>query len=448
MTRSRAATRAAPDRPPATAGRDGPAPRAPAFAWTPQGWACGGVPVAELAGRFGTPLYCYGLERLIGNYAAVARAFPAPAVVCYSVKANPNLALLAELAWAGAGFDVVSGGELRRVLRVAGTAARTVFAGVGKTPEELRQAVDAGLLMLNVESPGELDQVLELARGATSAARVPVALRVNPDVDARTHRHVTTGRRENKFGLDRAALPAAFEALLRSAGARLAGLHAHIGSQVESARPFAEAVERLLEIVQDARRAGHAPEWVNAGGGFAVAYDGRPVPALEEYAAAILPPLRAENLKPVLEVGRAIAADAGALVTRVLYRKEHGGRRILITDAGMTDLLRPALYGAWHRIWPAHQPPDGPGPLAAYDVAGPICESSDYFAEERELPPVAAGDLLVVFDAGAYGMSMASQYNSHPRAAEVLVSEGTPRLIRRRETFEDLVRAEEDAIGG
>jgi diaminopimelate decarboxylase len=329
------------------------------------------------------------------------------------------------------------------VLRVAGTAERTVFAGVGKTPEELRDGVEAGLLMLNVESPGELARVLELSRGRAGTP-VPVALRVNPDVDARTHRHVTTGRRENKFGLDRAALPAAFEALGRADGARLAGLHAHIGSQVESARPYAEAVERLLELVGEARSAGLAPEWVNAGGGFAVAYDGRPVPTLDEYAAAILPPLRAEGLKPVLEVGRAIAADAGALVTRVLYEKEHGGRRILITDAGMTDLLRPALYGAWHRIWPAHQPPDVRGALAAYDVAGPICESSDYFAAERELPGVSAGDLLVVFDAGAYGMSMASQYNSHPRAAEVLVSEGRPRLIRRRETFEDLVRAEEE----
>jgi diaminopimelate decarboxylase len=365
--------------------------------------------------------------------------------VCYSVKANPNLALLSELAWAGAGFDVVSGGELRRVLRVAGTAERTVFAGVGKTPEELREAVEAGLFMLNVESPGELAQVLELARARPGGPPVAVALRVNPDVDARTHRHVTTGMRENKFGMDRSALPSAFEALRRSEGARLAGLHAHIGSQVESSRPYAEAVERLLELVREAREAGLQPEWVNAGGGFAVPYDGRQVPSLEDYAAAILPPLEAEGLKAVLEVGRAIAADAGALVTRVLYDKEHGGRRVLITDAGMNDLLRPALYGAWHRIWPAHQPAVDPGPLAACDVAGPICESSDYFAAERELPPVSAGDLLVVFDAGAYGMSMASQYNSHPRAAEVLVSEGTPRLVRRRETFEDLVRAEEEA---
>jgi diaminopimelate decarboxylase len=433
----------------------GAADARPAFAFGPEGWACDGVPLAELARRFGTPLYCYSRARLVANYRRLAAAFPAPCVVCYSVKANPNLTLLRELAALGAGFDVVSAGELERVLRAVGSASRTVFAGVGKTPEALRAALATDLFMLNVESIGELRQVLDLARGR--GLPLPVAVRVNPDVDPHTHRFITTGKRENKFGIERAQFSEALELLRGADGVRLAGLHAHIGSQVESARPYAESVERLLELVRAAREAGFAPEWVNAGGGFALPYDGRDVPAFEDYAAALRPALEAEGLKLVLEIGRAIVGDAGGLVTRVLYEKRPGDRRLLVTDAGMNDLLRPALYGAWHRIWPVGRPPAesstsaagaaepaGADPLTPADVAGPICESSDYFAFERDLPSVEPGECLLIFDAGAYGMSMASQYNSHPRPAEVLVDDGEARLIRRRETFEDLVRAEEE----
>jgi diaminopimelate decarboxylase len=420
-----------------------------AFRFEDGGWACEGVPLRELARRFGTPLYCYSRARLLANYARLAAAFPAPAVICYSVKANPNLTLLRELAAAGAGFDVVSQGELWRVLRAGGDPGRTVFAGVGKTPTALTAALAAGLFMLNVESVGELRQVLELARGRR--AELPLAIRVNPDVDPHTHRYITTGKRENKFGIERDQLADALRLLKGAPGARLAGLHVHIGSQVETARPYAEAVERMTELVRAARAQGFDPEWVNVGGGFALAYDGREVPAFEDYAAAVRPALEAEGLKPVLEIGRAIVGDAGGLVTQVLYEKQPGDRRLLITDAGMNDLLRPALYGAWHRIWPVAWPPaesgaatSGAAPLTPADVAGPICESSDYFAFERDLPPAAPGDFLLVFDAGAYGMSMASQYNSHPRPAEVLVDRGRARLIRRRETFEDLVLAEEE----
>jgi diaminopimelate decarboxylase len=422
---------------------------APAFSFGPDGWACEGLPLAELASRFGTPLYCYGRARLLANYQRLAAAFPEPSVLCYSVKANPNLAILRELANAGAGFDVVSHGELWRVLRAGGSASRTVFAGVGKTAEALRAAVDAGLFMLNVESVGELRQLLELARGRKP--ELPVAIRVNPDVDPQTHRFITTGKRENKFGIERSQFPQALELLKGASGVRLAGLHVHIGSQVESARPYAEALERLLELVRAARAQGFEPEWLNLGGGFALAYDGRDVPAFDDYAAAVRPALEAEGLKLVLEIGRSIVGDAGGLVTRVLYEKQPGDRRLLITDAGMNDLLRPALYGAWHRIWPIVRPPaeagassGGADPLTPADVAGPICESSDYFAFERDLPPVTPGDCLLVFDAGAYGMSMASQYNSHPRPAEVMVDRGRARLIRRRETFEDLIVAEEE----
>ncbi len=419
-----------------------------AFRFEAEGWTCEGLPLAELARRFGTPLYCYSRARLLANYRRLAGAFPPPAVLCYSVKANPNLAILRELAAAGAGFDVVSQGELWRVLRAGGDPARTVFAGVGKTPEALAAALDAGLFMLNVESVGELWQLLELARGRTS--ELPLAIRVNPDVDPQTHRFITTGKRENKFGIERGQLAHALELLKGARGVRLAGLHVHIGSQVESARPYAEAVERLVELVRAARAQGFQPEWVNVGGGFALSYDGCDVPAFDDYAAAVRPALEAEGLKPVLEIGRAIVGDAGGLLTRVLYEKQPGDRRLLITDAGMNDLLRPALYGSWHRIWPVAWPPaesgtaiSGSAPLTPADVAGPICESSDYFAFERDLPPVAPGDCLIVFDAGAYGMSMASQYNSHPRPAEVMVDQGRARLIRRRETFEDLVLAEE-----
>jgi diaminopimelate decarboxylase len=417
---------------------------AAAFAFGPGGWACEGLPLAALAERYGTPLYCYSRSRLLGNYRRLAAAFPPPTVICYSVKANPNLSILRELGAAGAGFDVVSEGELSRVRAVGGSASRTVFAGVGKTRSALRTALESGLLMLNVESLGELREVLALARSGSGEA--PLAIRINPDVDPETHRYITTGKRENKFGIERGQFPEALKLLKGARGARLAGLHAHIGSQVESTRPYAEAVDRLLELVGEARAAGFAPEWINAGGGFAVGYDGRKVPEPADYAAAILPRVEREGLKLVLEIGRAIAGDAGGLLTRVLYEKAHGGRRLLVTDAGMNDLLRPALYGAWHRIWPIGLPADGPGgePLAPADVAGPICESSDYFAVDRDLPPIRPGDCLLVFDAGAYGMSMASQYNSHPRPAEVLVDGTEARLIRRRETFADLVRAEEE----
>jgi diaminopimelate decarboxylase len=328
------------------------------------------------------------------------------------------------------------------VLRAGGEAARTVFAGVGKTPGALQAAVEARLFMLNVESLGELAAVIDLARGRR--AEVPVAIRINPDVDPHTHRYITTGKRENKFGLERAEVARALELLRGARGVRLAGLHAHIGSQIETARPYAEAVERLLELVRLARAAGFDPEWVNAGGGFALGYDGREVPEFGDYAAALLPAIEGEGLKLVLEIGRAIVGDAGGLLTRVLYEKRPGDRRLLITDAGMNDLLRPALYGAWHRIWPVGRPAGESERLVPTDVAGPICESSDYLAFERDLPPVQPGECLLVFDAGAYGMSMASQYNSHPRPAEVLVDAGDAVLVRRRETFEDLIRAEEE----
>lgn len=418
-------------------------PDRPAFTFRPGGWACEEVPLEELAERFGTPLYCYSRTRLLANYRRLTAAFPPPAVVCYSVKANPNLSILRELHAAGAGFDVVSEGELWRVLQAGGAPSRTVFAGVGKTPAALAAALSSGLFMLNVESLGELRQVLELAR--TRGGEVPLAIRVNPDVDPHTHRHITTGKGENKFGLARADFGEALELLKGEAGIRLAGLHVHIGSQVASVRPYSEALDRLVELVEEARSAGFAPEWANAGGGFAVDYGGGRVPTFTDYASAILPRLQRAGLKAVLEVGRAIVADAGGLLTRVLYRKGAGSRRLLIADAGMNAFLRPALYGAWHRVWPIRS---APSPsletrLILVDVAGPLCESSDYLATERELPPVLPGECLLIFDAGAYGMSMASQYNSHPRPAEVLVAGAQARLIRRRETFEDLVRGEE-----
>ena len=414
----------------------------PAFTYGPAGWTCEGVPLARLAERYGTPLYCYSRSRLLSNYQRLVRAFPPPSVICYSVKANPNLAILRELAQAGAGFDVVSEGELWRVLQAGGDPARTVFAGVGKTPQALHAAIEAGLFMLNVESLGELAQVVELCRGRAGGSPIALAIRVNPDVDPRTHRFITTGKRENKFGIERAHFAAALQLLRGAPAVRLAGIHAHIGSQVRSTEPYAEAVERLVELVRVARTAGFDPGWVNAGGGFALSYDGTEVPDAQAYAAAIVPRLEREGLKLVLEIGRAIAGDAGGLLTRVLYVKEQGGRRLLIADAGMNDLVRPALYGAWHDIWPIDRPDPDPQALVTVDVGGPICESSDYLAVDRELPPVEAGDCLLVFDAGAYGMSMASQYNSHPRPAEVLVDGGEVRLVRRRETLEDLVRHE------
>lgn len=411
----------------------------------------GGVSLSELAARYGTPLYVYHRPTIAARIEAVRDAFAGhPTQLCYSVKANSNLRLLKWLALQGVGFDVVSAGELARVEAVGVPAGRIVFAGVGKTAAELERAVGAGLWMINLESVEEAHRVAEIARvGGRSA--VPVSLRLNPDVDACTHRHITTGRGVDKFGIAMEELPDLLAWVAGRPELDLAGLHMHLGSQILDPAPYGAGLDILLDAAAEATAAGANVRWINAGGGFGISYDGDPVPKAADYAAALIPGMREFGAELLLELGRYLVGPAGCLLTQVLYRKERGGRPLAIVDAGMTDLMRPALYEARHRIVPLREPAGDDAPptdgTRPTDIAGPICESTDFLGRDRELPPLATGDLLAVLDAGAYGMTMSSHYNTHPRAAEVwIVEDSSVELIRRRETIEDLLAVEREAL--
>lgn len=434
----------------ATALRAGAAPPifaavSPPFDYENGVLAAAGVPLADLAAEHGTPLYVYHRPEIQSRMRAVREAFAAhPTRICYSVKANSNLALLRWLAGLGVGFDVVSTGELARTAAVGVPPEDVVFAGVGKRPDELDDAVRAGVWMVNLESAEELDAIAEAAR-RVGRDDVAVSLRLNPDIDARTHRHITTGRSVDKFGI---ALSELDEMLVRAREmpeVELVGLHMHLGSQITDPGPYARGIETLLECERNARERGHHIQWINAGGGFGIAYDEAPVPEPSAYAEAILPGVRELGAELLLELGRFLVGSAGCLVTEVLYRKTRGGRSLAVVDAGMTDLLRPALYEAYHRIVPvAERDPATDRPT---DVAGPICESTDFLGRDRELPPLARGDLLAVLDTGAYGMTMASHYNTHPRPAEVWVdASGRVETIRRRERVDDLLAIEREAL--
>jgi diaminopimelate decarboxylase len=416
---------------------------------------CEDISVATLAEAYGTPLYVYSqgmfLETLKTLQTAFAEVDP---LVCYSVKANSNLGILKVLAEHGSGFDVVSGGELIRVQTAGGAPGKTVFAGVGKTDEEILVALEAGVLMFNVESEAELDAI---ARVAASAGKVaPIALRVNPDVDPKTHRYISTGKKESKFGMDidRALRLAAGVAKIPSVA--MIGMHMHIGSQITSTEPYAGAVAKGVEIIAQLRKMGHPVDWYNMGGGFGIDYKGHEAKPIADFARVIVPAVKATGCRLALEPGRVIAGNAGILVSRVLYTKQSGEKRFLIQDAAMNDLIRPALYESFHRIWPVVVPAGLPSPPAdfeasiagteAWDVVGPVCESGDFLAKDRPLPPLDRGALLAVFSAGAYGMVMASNYNTRPRAAEVLVAGAEARLVRRRETYDDLLGPERIAI--
>src|SRR4051812_819593 len=416
---------------------------------------CEAIPVADLAERFGTPLYVYSQATFLGQLKALQDAFAeVDPLVCYSVKANSNLGVLAVLAAHGSGFDVVSGGELYRVGLAGGAGSRTVFAGVGKTDEEIRAGLEAGVLMFNVESEAELDAIARVAQAEGRVA--PIALRVNPDVDPRTHRYIATGKKESKFGMDIDRSLALAEVVARTPAVAMIGMHMHIGSQITTAEPYAGAVAKGVEIVAALRRMGHPIAWYNMGGGFGINYRGTEARPIEEFARAIVPGVKATGCRLALEPGRVIAGNAGILVSRVLYTKQSGEKRFLIQDAAMNDLIRPALYESFHRIWPVAVPAGLPAPPDDYeaeiegtepwDVVGPICESGDFLAKDRALPPIGRDALLATFSAGAYAMVMASNYNTRPRAAEVLVAGAEARLVRRRETYEDLIGPERMAL--
>jgi diaminopimelate decarboxylase len=412
---------------------------------------CEDVPVAELAARFGTPLYVYSQSAILETLKSLRSAFAdVDPLVCYSVKANSNLGILKVMAEHGSGFDVVSGGELHRVKLAGGDPERTVFAGVGKTDDEIVAGLEAGVLMFNVESEGELEAITRVAAAMNRVA--PIALRVNPDVDPRTHRYTSTGKKESKFGMDIERSLRVAEAALAMSSVRMIGMHMHIGSQITTTEPYAGAVAKGVEVIGQLRRMGHPIGWYNMGGGFGIAYKKSEARSIAEFAAAILPGVKATGCRLAIEPGRVIAGNAGILVSRVLYTKQSGDKRFLIQDAAMNDLIRPALYDSFHRIWPVVAAPGLPAPpddfeaaipgTEPWDVVGPVCESGDFLAKDRSLPQLDRGDLIAIFSAGAYGMVMASNYNTRPRAAEVLVALRQSRLVRRRETYEDLVSQE------
>jgi diaminopimelate decarboxylase len=407
---------------------------------------CDRVALTHLSERYGTPLYVYSASMIRQRYQALDRAFRSvPHTICYSVKANSNLSILRLLAKQGCGFDVVSGGELERVLAAERKAARkVVYSGVGKTREEIMAGLKARILLFNVESESELWTLAECAAQLRTTA--PAALRVNPDVAADTHPYISTGLHKHKFGIP---IGDARQLYAKASGAsylKVAGVSVHIGSQITEVAPFGEAMTRVADLVNELRADGHRINYVDAGGGLGIAYEKKDsidfFRYADDYARTIVQPLRKLNLHLLLEPGRAIAGPAGALLTSVLHRKTNDGKRFVVVDAAMNDLIRPALYGAYHEIVPVKQRADSLARFEMVDVVGPVCETGDFFARDRELQVVEEGDLLAILDTGAYGMVLASNYNTRPRPAEVLVAEKEVKLIRKRERVADLLRPE------
>ncbi|MDH3451447.1 MAG: diaminopimelate decarboxylase [Gammaproteobacteria bacterium] len=396
------------------------------------------VPLPGLAERFGTPLFVYSRATLERHWHAFDEAFAGvPHLVCYAVKANSNLALLNVLARLGSGFDIVSAGELQRVLRAGGQAGKTVFSGVGKSRDELAAALSAGVRAINVESAAELDRISEVARALD--LRAPVSLRVNPDVDPETHPYISTGLRENKFGVPAADVMALYRRAHAAGELQVVGMDCHIGSQLTSVTPYVDALTKLVELAAALREEGIRLQHMDVGGGIGIRYRDERPPSPMQWAAAVLECLADQPFEIQLEPGRAIAGNAGVLLTRVEYLKHNGAKHFAVVDAAMNDLLRPSLYSAWQEIV-AVVP--RVGAATAYDIVGPVCESSDFLGKDRELL-LEAGDLLAVRGAGAYGFVMSSNYNSRPRAAEVMVDGERAQLVRRREQLDELMRGEQ-----
>ena len=403
---------------------------------------CEAVALDGLAGRHGTPLYVYSAAMIRARLHAFAHAFQSiPHTLCYSVKANSTLAILRLVSGEGAGFDVVSGGELQRVLRAnRKAAAKVVFSGVGKTAAEMELALRSGILLFNIESASELTVLAATATRLRKQASV--AVRVNPDVSAKTHPYISTGLHQHKFGVPISEARVLYAAAAKQPYLQVAGVSVHIGSQITDVGTFREALARVAHFVRDLRRQGHDIRYIDAGGGLGISYEGAQKSFEQQiaaYAKAVLGPLRGLNLHLLLEPGRSIVGPAGVLLTRVLYRKTNHRKRFLIVDAAMNDLLRPSLYGAYHEIVPVHR---GSRKTETTDVVGPICETGDFFARDRKLPLTSEGDLLAILDVGAYGAVLGSNYNTRGRSAEVLVDGVKAKVIRRRETFADQMQLE------
>lgn len=397
------------------------------------------VPLAAIAEAVGTPTYVYSTATLTRHFRVVSEAFGEhPHLICYSVKANSTLAVLRLFADAGGGFDIVSGGELARVRQAGGEPARTVFAGVGKTPQEMEQALSAGILMFNVESAEELE-VLD-AVGRRMGRRAPFALRVNPDVDARTHRYIATGLKTSKFGVPFEEAVELYARARKMKGLSAVGLDCHIGSQLTQAAPMKAAISKVAGLYRSLKEQGFPLQYLDIGGGLGITYAEEAPPSPEEYASTVLKAVEGTGATLILEPGRVLVGNAGVLLTRVLYRKRTPSKTFVVVDAGMNDLIRPALYEAHHALQPVVKKRGGK-PLEV-DVVGPVCESTDVLARARPLVLPKQGELYAVMSAGAYGMSMASTYNSRPRPAEVLVDGAAWRVVRERERVEDLWRGE------
>jgi len=399
---------------------------------------CEEVPVEQIAREVGTPFYLYSHRTLRSHFQVFDAAFAAvPHIVCFAVKSNSNVAILRIFVREGGGMDLVSGGELYRALRAGADPAKIVYSGVGKRDDEIDYALKTGILMFNVESDQELESINERAR--LMGVRAGVGLRVNPDVDPQTHPHISTGLRENKFGIDVEGSLAAYRRAARLKHLEIKGVSCHIGSQVTKISPFTDALARLRELVRQLRHEGIAIRYLDLGGGLGITYDQETPPPPAEYARAIIDASRDMDCTLIFEPGRVIVGNAGILVTRVLYTKENGGKKFIIVDAGMNDLIRPSLYGSFQKIQPVLRKEREE---ITADVVGPICESGDFLAKGRRMAALERNELIAVMSAGAYGFSMSSNYNSRPRIPEVLVRDDRTYVIRTRESCEDLIRGE------
>ena len=418
---------------------------------------CEDASVADIVAQVGTPAYIYSTATLLHHYRAFADGFAALSpTICFSIKSLANLSVLKLLAGEGSAFDVTSGGELARACEAGGDMSQVVFAGVGKTDAEITAALDAGIGVFNIESEAEFENISRLA--AAGGKQTHAALRLNPDVyDPKTHTYTATGKKESKFGVDIERAVRFFETYGRDANVVLDGIHIHIGSPIYSPDPYVAAIEKTLELIARLRGLGFEVSTLDIGGGYAADYIARASPLASDYADAIVPLLEGTGLAVIIEPGRQIACNAGVLISRVQYLKAGGDRAFAIVDAAMTDMIRPALYGGEHQIYPValgegQSPPErrpdyeAPGGTKV-DIVGGVCEGSDFLGKDRVLPPLVRGDLLAMFSAGAYGFVMASQYNTRPRACEVLVTGETWKIIRRRETYDDVVALEREALG-
>jgi diaminopimelate decarboxylase len=399
---------------------------------------CDDLSLASLAERFGTPTYVYSQSTILRNYERLRGTLARiPGMICYSVKANSHLRILSLLRQAGAGFDVVSGGELARALRAGAAPDTIVFSGVGKTQDEIDAGLAAGILMFNVESAGELAVIESRARALEKVGRI--SIRVNPDVEADTHPYISTGQMIHKFGVPKDEAPELYRRAARSSHLKVQGVACHIGSQIKEVEPFWKALDEILSVARQLAAEGIAVELLDLGGGYGISYGPEPPLDLERMARGLEERLRGASLRLILEPGRALVGNAGALVMRVLYVKRNQQRNFVVVDAGMNDLMRPALYGSYHQIVPAR---GGAAERLLADIVGPLCESGDFFARDRDMPDVQPGDLLAVLTVGAYGFVLSSNYNTRPRPAEVLVHGAEAELIRPRETVENLMAGE------